>query len=78
MARDDLVQVDGVVKNVYPGGKFSVRLVNGVEVSATLAGRLRKFQIRIIVGDKVTVGISPYDTERGIIVGRERVAFAQG
>lgn len=73
MARDDLVEVEGTVSNVHAGGKFVIMLANGKQVTATISGRLRKHHIRIITGDKVTVGISTYDITRGIILSRERV-----
>ena len=61
MARDDLAQTEGVVTDVKAGGHFVVQLDSGQEISAKLSGRMRKFHIRVILGDRVTVGVSPYD-----------------
>jgi translation initiation factor IF-1 len=73
MAKDDLLKMDGTVVESKGNGQFSVLLENGITVKAQLAGRLRKFKIRVITGDKVTVGFSPYDSERGLIVAREQL-----
>ena len=74
MSRDDLLKTDGVVKDVLSGGVFSILLTNGKTIQAKLSGRLRKYHIRVIVGDKVSVGMSPYDLSHGLILGREKLA----
>ena len=73
MARDDLAKVDGVVSDVLSGDLFAVTLKSGKVVQAKLSGRLRKLRIRVIAGDQVTVGMSPYDLSHGLIVGRQRL-----
>ena len=73
MSREDLIQLPGVVSDIKSGGLFSIKLGNGKEVLAKLSGRLRKFRISIIVGDKVTIGMSPYDLTHGLILSRERL-----
>lgn len=73
MSRDDLINADGIVSEAFAGGKFIVELQNGAKVSATLSGKIRKFHIRVIKGDRVIVGISPYDLTKAIIISRERV-----
>ena len=73
MARDDLSKIDGVVADVQAGGIFSVRLANGKVILARLSGRMRKFHIRVIAGDKVQVGLSPYDLTHGLILSREKL-----
>ena len=73
MARDDLVKMEGVVKEVRAGGNFVVELDSGVEVAAKLSGRMRKFHIRVILGDRVTVGVSPYDPTHGLIIHRQKL-----
>lgn len=73
MPRDDLVQVEGVVKDVLAGGQFIVELESGQKISAKLSGRMRKFHIRVILGDQVTVGVSPYDTTHGLITHRQKL-----
>jgi translation initiation factor IF-1 len=73
MARDDLTQIEGIVIDVLAGGNFSIQLANGKTIAAKLSGRLRKFHIKVIQGDRVTVGISPYDVSHGLIIGREKL-----
>jgi len=74
VARDDLAQTEGLITDVRTGGNFLVKLDSGQEIPAKLSGRLRKFNIRVILGDRVTVGISPYDLTHGLILRRQRVA----
>ncbi len=72
MAKSDLIQLQGEVTRVSKGGLFIVTCDNGHEVTAKLAGRTRRHRIRVVLGDRVTVGVSPYDASRGFIVYRER------
>jgi translation initiation factor IF-1 len=74
LSRDDLARVDGVVVGVLGGGQYSVDLTNGVQITARRSGRLRKFHIKVMPGDPVTVGISPYDVSHGLIMTRRRLA----
>jgi len=69
---EDKISVDGTIIEALPGTQFRVRLDNGHEVLAYLSGRMRRYYIRILLGDKVRVEMSPYDLERGRIVYRER------
>lgn len=73
MANDKL-ELEGVVTKVLKGGKFEVGLTekDNYTVLCTLGGKLIKNNIRIVLGDKVTVGISPYDLTKGIIIWRGR------
>ena len=73
MSREDLFQADGVITDVLAGGTYSVQLSNGQSIAAKLSGRMRKFFIRVIVGDRVTVGLSPYDPTHGLILHRQKV-----
>lgn len=73
MSREDLAKIDGIVTDVLAGGNFSVQLSNGQSIHAKLSGRLRKFHIRVIVGDKVVIGLSPYDLTHGLILSREKL-----
>lgn len=68
----DALEMTGRVSEVLPNGFFRVRLENTHLVLAHLAGRLRKFRIKIIQGDAVTVELSPYDLSRGRITFRQR------
>ncbi|MFK8139043.1 MAG: translation initiation factor IF-1 [Bdellovibrionales bacterium] len=72
MARDDLAQLDGRVVDAGAGGLYKVQLENEVVVQAKLCGKMRKFNIRVVVGDKVTVGVSPYDPTHGLIMYRHK------
>ena len=72
MAKDDLIQVDGTVTNVTGGGNYKIAFENGIDVSARLCGKMKRFKIRVIVGDKVTVGLSPYDPTHGLITFRHK------
>ena len=72
MSRDDLIQLEGKVCDATGGGNYKVQLDNGVQVLARLSGKMKRFKIRIIVGDKVTVGVSPYDPSHGIITHRQK------
>ena len=68
----DVIEVGGVVIEVKPGTKFKVELENGAIVDATLSGKMRKYNIRIIQGDRVDVEVSPYDLSRGRISYRHK------
>ncbi len=70
--RDDHVRLDGVITNVYAGGQFEVKTDAGAVVRAQLCGRMRKYRIRVILGDRVTVALSPYDLTHGMIVYRAK------
>ncbi len=72
MASDDLIEIDGVIKEVYPGGAFLVETDAGSEVHAHLAGKMRRYRIRVVLGDRVTVAVSPYDLTKGRIVFRHK------
>lgn len=72
MAAEDLIEVEGTIVEVFPGGNFLVETEAGTEVHAHLAGKLRRFRIRVVLGDRVTVAVSPYDLTRGRIVFRHK------
>ncbi len=72
MAKEELLEVEGVVSEVLPNTQFRVTLDNGVEVVAYASGRMRKFRIRITRGDRVTVEMSPYDLTKARINFRHR------
>ncbi len=71
MSRKDLVQVSGAVDKILGGGRYQIRLDNGHVITAQLSGRMRRFHIRVILGDRVQVGVSPYDPTHGFITYRE-------
>lgn len=72
MARDDLAMLEGEIVDAGTGGMYKVKLENDVVIQAKLCGKMRKFNIRVIVGDKVTVGVSPYDPTHGLIMFRHK------
>ncbi|MBI4755604.1 MAG: translation initiation factor IF-1 [Betaproteobacteria bacterium] len=72
MAKEDLVEMEGVVSEVLPQTLFRVLLANGVEVTAYASGKMRKHRIRILAGDRVTLEMSPYDLTKGRINFRHK------
>ena len=74
MAKEEPIVVEGLVTEVLPDRKFRVKLENDHTVLAYTAGRMSKFRIRVLVGDAVTVEMSPYDLSRGRITYRHKVA----
>ncbi|WP_413575343.1 translation initiation factor IF-1 [Bdellovibrio sp. HCB290] len=72
MAKDDLVNVDGKITDLNAGGNYTVNLENGVEIRARLCGKMKRFNIKVVVGDRVTVGVSPYDPTHGLILHRHK------
>ena len=72
MAKDDVIRVDGVVRELLPNTMFRVELANGHMVNAHISGRMRLNFIRILPGDSVTLEMSPYDLSKGRIVFRKK------
>ena len=72
MAKEDVIEMDGVVTETLPNTMFRVELENGHVVTAHISGKMRKHYIRILTGDKVTVQLTPYDLSKGRIVFRAR------
>lgn len=72
MAKEDLIEMDGVVKELLPNATFRVELDNGHEVLAHTAGKMRKFRIRVLTGDRVTVEMTPYDLTKARINYRHK------
>jgi translation initiation factor IF-1 len=70
--KEEAIEVEGVVAEVLPSAMFRVDLDNGHRLLATAAGKMRKFLIRILAGDRVTVAVSPYDLQRGRITFRHK------
>lgn len=70
MAKEESIEVTGVVKEALPNAMFKVELENGHEILGHISGKMRKHYIRILPGDKVKVELSPYDLTRGRIVFR--------
>lgn len=72
MAKDDLVTMDGKVTDLSGGGVYSVDLPNGFTLKARLCGKMKRFNIKVVVGDRVSVGVSPYDPTHGLILHRHK------
>lgn len=72
MAREDLIEVQGTVIETLPNTLFKVELENGHIVTAHLSGKLRQHYIKILVGDRVTLELSPYDLSKGRITWRSK------
>ena len=70
MAKEEKITLDAVVTEALPDTRFKVELENGQQILAYISGRMRKFYIRILPGDRVTCAVSPYDLTRGRIVYR--------
>ena len=72
MAKEEAFQVEGTVVETLPNAMFRVELPNGHRVLAHISGKMRMHFIKILPGDKVTVGVSPYDFNRGRIIYRSK------
>ena len=70
MAKQDMIELDGLVVDTLPNAVFKVQLENGREILAHVSGKIRMHHIRILPGDRVRVDISPYDLTRGRITFR--------
>jgi translation initiation factor IF-1 len=70
MAKEEVLETNGVVADVLPDSRYRVTLENGHQLIAYTAGKMRKHHIRIIAGDKVSLEISPYDLSKGRITFR--------
>ena len=78
MAKEELIEMSGLVNEVLPDSRFRVTLDNGHQLIAYTAGKMRKNHIRILAGDKVSLELSPYDLTKGRIIFRHiagRVPF---
>lgn len=71
MAKSDVIEVEGKVLEVIPGGSFKVELENGHTIQAHMSGKMRMHYIRIAPGDKVMLELSPYDLTKGRITYRK-------
>ncbi len=74
MSKDDLFTMTGKISDMSGGGVYHIQLDNGVSVKARLCGKMKKFNIKVVVGDSVDVGISPYDPTHGLITHRHKNA----
>ena len=72
MAKEDLLEFEGIVSEILPNAMFRVKLDNGHEVLALTSGKMRKNRIRVLTGDKVNVEMTPYDLSKGRITFRHK------
>mgnify|MGYP003485041105 FL=1 len=72
MAKEEAIEVEGIVKEALPNTTFRVELQNGHIIMAHLSGKMRKHYIKIVPGDSVKVALSPYDLNNGRIIFRQR------
>jgi translation initiation factor IF-1 len=72
LAKQDVIEVDGIVVDTLPNAQFKVKLQNGHIILAHVSGKIRMHYIRILPGDRVTLEISPYDLTRGRITFRHK------
>lgn len=72
MSKEDTIRLEGTVQDLLPNMTFSVLLQNGVQVTAYLCGKMRMKNIRVLIGDVVTVEMSPYDLTKARIVYRQK------
>ncbi len=72
MAKEELLEFEGIVTEILPEARYRVRLTNDHEIIAYTAGRMKKNRIRTLAGDRVTVEVSPYDLHKGRLVFRHK------
>ncbi|CAB4133581.1 InfA Translation initiation factor 1 (IF-1) [uncultured Caudovirales phage] len=72
MSKEDLIKMTGIVDELLPSAMFRVTLENDHKILATISGKLRQHNIRILAGDSVEIEMSPYDLNRGRIVYRNK------
>jgi translation initiation factor IF-1 len=72
LAKEVPIEIEGTVEELLRNSTFRVSLSNGHSVLATIAGKMRRFHIRVLAGDRVTLALSPYDLTRGRIIYRHK------
>ena len=78
VAKEELLTIEGVVDEIFPDGRVGVMLDNQFRIIAYTAGKMRRYRIRSIVGDRVHVEMTPYDLSKGRIVFRDKIAGQSG
>jgi translation initiation factor IF-1 len=73
VAKEELLTLEGRIDEIYPDGRFGVSLDNDHRIIAYTAGKMRRFRIKSVVGDRVHVEMTPYDLSKGRIIFRERI-----
>ncbi len=72
MAKEELIEFEGIVLELLPNAMFRIRLDNEHEILGHTSGRMRKNRIRVLVGDRVTVEMTPYDLSKGRVIHRHK------
>lgn len=72
MAKEDLIQIEGLVEEVLPNAMFRVRVNETHKIIAVISGKMRQHKIQILAGDRVRIEMSPYDLTKGRVVYREK------
>ena len=72
MAKEELIQFEGLVTEILPDARYRVQLDAGHEIVAYTAGKMKKNRIKTLAGDRVTVEMSPYDLEKGRLIFRHK------
>ena len=72
MSKEETIELEGIVTDVLPDARFRVELENGHQVTAYTSGRMKKNRIRTLVGDRVTVEMTPYDLDKGRVIYRHK------
>jgi len=70
LSRNDLIQLEGKIVKILGGGTMEIECDNNMTVRGVLSGRMKKHRIRVMIGDRVQVSVSPYDTSHGLITYR--------
>ena len=73
--QEEKIKMEGTIIEALPGTQFKVELENGHEIIADLSGKMRKYYIRVLLGDQVSVELSPYDLSRGRITFRHKKQY---
>jgi translation initiation factor IF-1 len=74
MAKEELIEFKGLVVELLPNANFRIKLENGHEIVAYTSGKMRKNRIRVLVGDSVTVEMTPYDLSKGRVTHRHKLS----
>jgi translation initiation factor IF-1 len=75
--KEDLILVEGVIKEALPNAKFKVEIISGDIIEGYISGKMRMHYIRLLLGDKVTLELSPYDVTKGRIIVRHKKEYKE-
>jgi translation initiation factor IF-1 len=75
--KEDIILVEGIIKEALPNAKFKVEIMTGDIIEGYISGKMRMHYIRLLLGDKVTVELSPYDVTKGRIIVRHKKEYKE-